>query len=488
MVGKWGSGKTSVLRRAFATLGGRPLEQPRLLAGPGQEMPEGADWKELADQLRSPSHPWATPYQGWLDQTLCVWFSPWQHQGEPNPLIPLVREIKAQFEARLGAGEDGGAWAGYHVRRIGRRAGLATIKMLEHLADAAISVAVQRPVKAVRGLTDDLRKGWKEGEDPLATLSDGQRFHLLFEDAVTELLRAGMGDDEDLHPSARLMIFIDDLDRCEEEVVVRLLEAIKLYLGSRRCVFVLGLDDAAVMKALENYWKGRSEDYNREYLEKLFQATLNVPLPAPQGVRAAIMRQLRCHQIPKKASGRGREAKLEQERERMAADIERLLEPNPRKVKNFINSLCAAWAMHGAADRANGDSARRFVLYQYLRLYHRNIWRLLERQPTTLRLLWSILQQSPPTDGLGLQGMDEADQRLLKQIFTRAFCHVLREDKPSDDIQPQSHRNQDMETAIKDFRERQDRKRSDEAFVALFRELELLPRDLPDHYLYAAAA
>ena len=30
VTGKWGSGKTSVLRRAFATLGGGPLEQARL--------------------------------------------------------------------------------------------------------------------------------------------------------------------------------------------------------------------------------------------------------------------------------------------------------------------------------------------------------------------------------------------------------------------------------------------------------------------------
>jgi hypothetical protein len=75
----------------------------------------------------------------------------------------------------------------------------------------------------------------------------------------------------------------------------------------------------------------------------------------------------------------------------------------------------------------------------------------------------------------------------LERVFTRAFCHVLRENRDSDDIEPQWHREQDMEQAINDFRERQDRKRSDETFVALFRELEPLPRDLPDHYLFAAS-
>ena len=49
--------------------------------------------------------------------------------------------------------------------------------------------------------------------------------------------------------------------------------------------------------------------------------------------------------------------------------IVRLLEPNPRKIKNFANSLCAAWAMHGCADWIGADpeyadEARRFVLLQ----------------------------------------------------------------------------------------------------------------------------
>jgi hypothetical protein len=450
VIGKWGSGKTSVLRRAFATLGGRPLELPRLLTGPGQERPDGSDWEELAARLRDSAHPWASPYQSWLDQTLCIWFSPWQHQGEPNPLVPLVREIKAQFERRLGEAPDGAPWAGYHAVRISRRAGLAAVKLLEYVADAAVSVSAGRPVKMVRGLGDDLRKSWKDGEQPLTDLSDGQRFHLLFEDAVEELLRAGKDDGETLDPKARLIIFIDDLDRCEEGVVVRLLEVIKLYLGSRRCVFVLGLDDSAVMDALDRYWQGRSEDYNREYLEKLFQATLNIPLPAPEGVVRSILGQLQRHAIPARAGGRGRERQLEQERQHLAADIERLLEPNPRKIKNFINSLCAAWAMHGAGGWASGDEARCFVLYQYLRLYHRNVWRLLERQPTTLRLLWRILQQIPPTEAMVLKGLDEADQRLLERVFTRAFCHVLRENRDSDDIEPQWHRELDYSEEVRE--------------------------------------
>ncbi len=32
VTGKWGSGKTSVMRRAFVTLGGQPIRQPLMLS------------------------------------------------------------------------------------------------------------------------------------------------------------------------------------------------------------------------------------------------------------------------------------------------------------------------------------------------------------------------------------------------------------------------------------------------------------------------
>lgn len=104
---------------------------------------------------------------------MCVWYSPWQHQNEDNPLVPLIHEIRHQFGPWLKARQ---ALGGFN-----RQAGLAGAKLLEHLADAEISVAAGRPVKLARGLTDAVRGGWKEGEDTLTSLSDGQRFHLLFE-------------------------------------------------------------------------------------------------------------------------------------------------------------------------------------------------------------------------------------------------------------------------------------------------------------------
>ncbi|WP_200382203.1 KAP family P-loop NTPase fold protein [Thiococcus pfennigii] len=483
VTGKWGSGKTSVMRRAFVTLGGRPIQQALMFSDvPSQEEDEQA-WEAwlCTNEQRRTTLDWPPLTGRAVEQTLCVWYSPWQHQSEGNPLVPLIREIQAQFTTWLKVKEG--------AKKLNRQGGLAVAKILEHLADAALSLYLGKPAQVARGFTDAVGQGWQAGDEGLTKLSDGQRFHLLFEDAVEQVLKARFADpNRELEQGARLLIFVDDLDRCEGEVIVRLLETIKLYLGTRRCVFILGLDDGAVLDALRKH-RSDSDEGNREYLEKLFQAMLAIPLPTETGVRSGIEAQLRAHGIPRPVAPTASSEALgliETARSKLAADVERLLEPNPRKIKNFVNSLCAAWAMHGcrdwigASDDFEGE-ARRFALLHYLRHYHRPVWRLLERQPEALQALFGVL--------CGAEGFEPIsagdEQGLLREIFFRAFSHVLQTKNP--DLTDR-HGNESLDEVVKRFHERRDRKRSDDNFRALFRELFDQARRIDPRHIYLVTA
>jgi hypothetical protein len=202
-------------------------------------------------------------------------------------------------------------------------------------------------------------------------------------------------------------------------------------------------------------------------------------LPECQNAAESVAEQLRQHQIPG--------ADKEPDRFQMAADIETLLEPNPRKIKNFVNGLCAAWAMHQAGEwiRTRKD-ARRFVLFHYLRQYHRPVWRLLERQPWSLHLLWAVLTGAQPGDINhkllpGVSADNRADQRLLEEIFFRAFSHVLKSPATED---KEKHGGESLEQAVQSFQQRRDRKRSDEHFKQLFGELIAKNTKLHPRYLY----
>ncbi len=491
VTGKWGSGKTSVLRRAFATLGGLPVKQSLRMGDDKAELDEkeftnlGHHLLERAEILKN--NGWSLNHHLAANRTLCVWYSPWQHQNEDNPLIPLLLEIHAQYSGKRKLKE----FANLSPDEL-RRGGLAALSLLEHAIDAAYSIEMGKPAKLMSGMTERAFNALGESHLSRVTkISDGQRFHLLFEDAVDNLLadlkanfekeesniittlkKIFTGQTEDDTIETRLIIFIDDLDRCEEKTVVGLLEAIKLYLGTRRCVFVLGVDDKAVADALKRHWQGRDEDYNREYLEKLFQATLPVPLPRENDLRSLIENQLKQHEFPEETCPS------------LAEDITNLLEPNPRKVKNFLNSLCANWHVLCCPEMETPENCRRLVMFQYLRQYHRPVWRILERQPFLLALLHRVINDSPDPLSHLPKSIDMDDLRMTREIFSRSFAHVLKHNNADDMKQ---HRSQTLDIAAERALERLDRNRSDNYFVAWARQSLEANAELNSMYLQITA-
>jgi cell division protein FtsB len=78
----------------------------------------------------------------------------------------------------------------------------------------------------------------------------------------------------------RIVLYIDDLDRCPEQKVVEVLEAVHMLLGLDLFVVVVGVDPRWVKKALHNQMGLRLEDGDKtglitatayDYLEKIFQ-------------------------------------------------------------------------------------------------------------------------------------------------------------------------------------------------------------------------
>lgn len=74
----------------------------------------------------------------------------------------------------------------------------------------------------------------------------------------------------------KIAVFIDDLDRCEPENVLKLLAAIKLFFTyGNRIVFFIGLDKDAVKKAIQ--LKYSDIITSEEYLEKIIDVSFTMP-------------------------------------------------------------------------------------------------------------------------------------------------------------------------------------------------------------------
>ena len=117
----------------------------------------------------------------------------------------------------------------------------------------------------------------------------------------------------------KLIIFIDDLDRCESENIINLLSSIKLFFTYMpNTVFVVWIDKDAVVKWLQAKYNNDSEKAE-EYLEKLFTNSFNV------NKNPAILELVESF---------GREKEISKE----VADMFEVIEfTNPRHVKRLIN-------------------------------------------------------------------------------------------------------------------------------------------------------
>jgi formylglycine-generating enzyme required for sulfatase activity len=74
----------------------------------------------------------------------------------------------------------------------------------------------------------------------------------------------------------RIVIFIDDLDRCTPDKVPDVLEAIKLFAATERCVYVLAFDQKVVGGRIAKKYAFELEE-GTNYLEKIVQIPFQLP-------------------------------------------------------------------------------------------------------------------------------------------------------------------------------------------------------------------
>lgn len=137
----------------------------------------------------------------------------------------------------------------------------------------------------------------------------------------------------------------------------------------------------------------------------------------------------------------------QEEQQSVIPVLEDLLEPNPRRIKSFINGLAVEKRRLGKV-----VDLRLLALVFYLRTHHADIHRLLAYDPGNLALLDRVLTE-------------DAEQPIpnpapVQLLFRRAFHHAF----------PRALDKLDAAGAA-EIEARQDRHRTDTAFMKLWREL-----------------
>ncbi len=294
--GAWGAGKTTLLQRIKMMLDEtnvlRDSSAPELL--------------EFVNQDEAPKE----------NFRFCrtVWFNAWKYSEEDELLVALIRRILQEMsEDSFVTDIMGKLLDPTYPRRDVVRTVLSWFKI------------------SIPGV----EIGLNTGESIPTQISEKTAILDLFDDAFNQLIAAWVHRQLSVKKTnpqeGVLVIFIDDLDRCLPEKMVQVLEAVKLFLDKKGCVFVLGADVSIVQQAIiKNYRDaGVTDDSAKDYLDKIIQLRFELPP----------IIETRMEGYLNSAGAIGKDW----------GDSWKLLvtgaSMNPRSVKSFVNDVNLQWSM-----------------------------------------------------------------------------------------------------------------------------------------------
>ena len=333
--GDWGRGKTSLMR----------MVQRELEEDPDPEIP-----------VRT------------------VWFNAWLYSRERALWRALISRVidgargflgqnqealdtLARLESRIyGAAAPAG---GHLVLPTGALAGLEGAALpplmgLELLRRQAQRAGDEDGARRLAGFAADVEQSEaRTRRDQIAALDDFRReFEDLSEKCIVD--------------RGRLVVFVDDLDRCLPDRAVEVLEAVKLFLDVPGCVFLLGIAREVIEEGIRVRYRDYETMDGAQYLEKIIQIPFSLPPIAPEAVEAYVQEvseaglpDPRCEQVF--AVG---------------------LDPNPRRIKRTLNIFLLLWRLaRNHKDLREVIKPVRLAKIVIIQQYHPDLFELIAEGP-----------------------------------------------------------------------------------------------------------
>ena len=221
------------------------------------------------------------------DRVLCVRFNGWLFQGFEDAKAVLIETIIDELLRKRRTVDKVVDQAKKVLRRVD------WMKIARKASAYGISLATGTPhPDTIKDLVAAARTVVAKGGEgatveSLGALVSGSNEFLreVEEDGAPEQMHAFREEFEELLKRAdvdRLVVLVDDLDRCLPEIAIETLEAIRLFLFVPRAGFVIAADEAMIEYAVRQHFPDLpvttgAATYARNYLEKLIQVPFRLP-------------------------------------------------------------------------------------------------------------------------------------------------------------------------------------------------------------------
>lgn len=252
-----------------------------------------------------------------------VWFYPWKYHDKEDVWRGLIAEvILASIDVR-------GATMG-RIKKAIKEFGLFLGRSFLHVLAGLRLSGVDSPVNMQA--VHEIYESYKQVAHPEAGYLNE------FEHTLTRWIKETISD-----VGERMVIFIDDLDRCMPDVALQVLEALKLYLNIDDLIFVIGVDRAVIDQLVREHYArlGLDSDKSKNYLAKMFQVEV---VMAPTENQAEFFFDEQLTAIGAHTNQYWSTKLDDAERRMFRGVVLRLAQRNPRELKRLLNSAL----IHGA--------------------------------------------------------------------------------------------------------------------------------------------
>lgn len=168
--------------------------------------------------------------------SVAVYYDAWENDNDTDPVLSILYEIIKQLSLDFSLQE-------IRIAKLG----------------ASISEAIIG--RNVKGIIDALSSG-----DPLTKFKEQKDIEKKIKEFFGEIL---------VERGNRLVVFIDELDRCRPSFAIRLLERIKHYIQDERITFVFSVNLEQLQHTVQHYY-GNNFDACR-YLDRFFNLRISLP-------------------------------------------------------------------------------------------------------------------------------------------------------------------------------------------------------------------
>lgn len=203
---------------------------------------------------------------------LQVYFNSWQFESYDSTKLTMIESILEALDKDINTRKD-----------VFERADdlLARINFLK------VGVFILK--KAYDNLTPDWMKKWLPKKDAIDKITGKDKYNNLLEDVTkgntSKFIATFRELFEDLVNDLgykAVIVYVDDLDRCDPKRIIGCLEAVKLFVNVKKTAFVIGADERIIEYAISQHYpiQMKKEDISSpfsDYLEKLIQLPYKLP-------------------------------------------------------------------------------------------------------------------------------------------------------------------------------------------------------------------